>query len=324
MLVVSGVVPDLDHLSYFAGAGTFLGINHAALHSIVGAAASAAAIGAVFCALDGKFPVKPPVPIDPDGIVIQEATAPLAFRAAALVCAVGILGHILLDLASGVGVELFWPFYTRWFGWPLAPEFDLGIALLFGAALILPLLFKLVNEEVGEHRKGSGRISATIALVLVAAYLGGRGEFRSRAIDLLLAREYRGEIPLAGGAFPASSNPLVWRGLAVTDNTIEEVEVSTGPGADFDVDRSMTHYKPGDSPALDAAENTAAARRFLRYAKFPLAAVARREAGYRVQIRDLRFAPSDAGANNIVVRVDLDSEARVTSQELRFASDENP
>lgn len=324
MLVVSGVFPDLDYLSYFGGATAFLGINHAALHSLAGAAAASSAIAAAFCALDQKFPVKPSTPIDPDGIVIQEPWAPMAFRAAALVCAVGILGHILLDLASGVGVELLWPFYTHWFGWSLAPEFDLWIVLLLGAALILPLLFKLVNEEVGDHRKGSGRRSAAIALVLVAVYLGGRGEFHSRAIDLLLAREYRGQIPLAGGAFPASSNPLLWRGLAVTDNTIEEVEVNTGPGADFDADRSMTHYKPGDSPALDAAENTAVARRFLRYAKFPLAAVARREAGYRVEIRDLRFAPGDAGAHNIVVRVDLDSDARVTAQELRFASEENP
>jgi inner membrane protein len=264
------------------------------------------------------------VPIDPDGIVIQEPWVPLAFRTAALVCAIGVLAHVLLDLASGVGVQLLWPFYTRWFGWPLAPEFDPWIVLLLGVALILPLLFKLVNEEVGERRKGSGRISAAIALVLVAVYLCARGELHSRAIDLLLAREYRGEISLAAGAFPAASNPFVWRGLAVTDNTIEEVEVNAGPGADFDADRGVTHFKPGDSPALDAAENTATARRFLRYAKFPLASVARREAGYRVEIRDLRFASGDARAENIVARVDLDSDARVTAQALRFASDENP
>jgi len=324
MLVVAGVVPDLDYASYVGGASAFLRLHHAALHSVAGGAVAACAVAGAFCALDRKFPVKPPAPIDPDGIVIQDPWVPLAFWTAAMVCAIGVLGHVLLDLAGGVGVQLLWPFYTRWFGWPLSAEFDLWIVLLLGVALILPLLFKLVNEEVGERRKGSGRISAAIALVLVAVYLGAREELHSRAIDLLLAREYHREIPLAAGALPASSNPLVWRGLAVTDNTIEEVEVNARPGADFDVDRGVTHYKPGDSAALDVAEHTDAARRFLRYAKFPLAMVARREDGYRVEIRDLRFASGDRGADNIVVRVDLDSGERVAEQGLRFATDENP
>jgi len=177
---------------------------------------------------------------------------------------------------------------------------------------------------VGERKKGSGRRGAAITLVLLIAYLGARATFRTQAIDMLLSREYRGEIPLAAGAFPASSNPLAWRGVAVTDNTIEEAAVNTGPGAGFDADRTLTYYKPGDSAELDAAENTDVARRFLRYAKFPLATVARREDGYRVEIRDLRFASGDEGADNIVVRVDLDSGARVTEQNLRFVSAANP
>jgi hypothetical protein len=325
MLVVSGVTSDLDYLSYFGGAGAFLRLHNAALHSVAGGAAAACVVAAAFCTLDRKFPVKPVTPIDPDGIVVQKPWTPLAFRAAALVCVVGVVAHVLLDLTSGMGVQLLWPLYTRWFGWPLAAELDLWILLLLGLGLLLPLLFRMVNEEVGEHHKGgSGRVAAAIALLLLAAYLGARAEFRGRVIDLLLAREYRGEIPVAAGAFPASANPLAWRGLAVTDNTIEELEVNAGPSADFDAERSATHYKPGDSPALEAAENTAAARRFLRYAKFPLATVTRREAGYRVEMRDLRFADGDIGAENIVVRVDLNSDALVTEQWLRFVSDENP
>jgi hypothetical protein len=52
--------------------------------------------------------------------------------------------------------------------------------------------------------------------------------------------------------------------------------------------------------------------------------VARREAGYRVEIRDMRFPSGDTGADNIVVRVDLDSGTQVSEQGLRFASEANP
>ena len=315
MLIVSGVVSDVDYASYFGGASAFLRLHRAALHSVAGGAVAACVLAGVFCALDKKIPAK---------IDARKRFAPLAFRTAAVVCAVGILGHVLLDLVSGVGVQLLWPFYTRWFGWPLAAELDLWILVLLCVGMLLPLLFKLVNEEVGDRNKGSGRRGAAITLVLLAGYFAARANFRSQAIDALLSREYRGEIPLAAGAFPAASNPLEWRGLAVTDNTIEETEVTAGSAADFDIERTLTHYKPGDSPALDAAENTAAARRFLRYAKFPLASVARREAGYRVEIRDMRFPSGDTGADNIVVRVDLDSGAQVTEQGLRFASEANP
>jgi len=315
MLVASGVFPDLDYVSYVGGASAFLRLHRAAFHSLAGGAVLACVIAGAFCALDKKLPVK---------VDARRRFAALTFRAAAAVCAIGILGHILLDMASGVGVQLLWPFYTRWFGLPLTADLDLWMMGLLAVGLLLPLLFKLVNEEVGERKTGSGRRSAAITLALLVAYLGARASFRAQAINLLLSREYRGEIPLAAGAFPASASPFAWRGVVVTDNTIEEVEGTAGAGAEFDTERTLTHYKPADSEALDAAESTAPARRFLRYAKFPLASVGPREAGYRVEIRDLRFASGDTGADNIVVRIDLDSGARVTGQRLLFASSLNP
>jgi membrane-bound metal-dependent hydrolase YbcI (DUF457 family) len=315
MLLASGLAPEFDFLSYFGGAGAYLRWHHAAMHSLVGGAVTACAVAGTFCVVDRKLPSKTDA---------NRRGAALTFGTAALVCALGVFGHVLLDLVSGVGVQLLWPFSGRWFGWPLSANLDLGTLVLLCAGLLLPLLFKLVNEEVGAQKKRSGRAGAAITLALLTAYFGARAELRSRAIDMLLAREYRGEIPLQAGAFPESSTPLVWRGLAATDNTIEQAEVGSGLGVEFDTARTLTHFKPGESPALDAAERTEAARRFLVYAKFPLASVEHREAGYRVEIRDLRFPGGDTSADNMIVRVDLNSDARVTAGELRFASDANP
>src|SRR5208283_40525 len=105
-------------------------------------------------------------------------------------------------------------------------------------------------------------------------------------VDLLLSSEYHGREPLAAGAFPSLTNPLDWRGVVSTDNTMEEVAVPLGPRADFNPDRSLTHYKPEESPALDVAQKTPAVQRFLKYAEFPLASLVRREDGYRFELRD--------------------------------------
>ncbi|HXQ26357.1 MAG TPA: metal-dependent hydrolase [Candidatus Acidoferrales bacterium] len=317
MLIVSGIAPDLDYASYLGGAHAFMRLHRTALHSVAGSALMACAIAGAFCALDKKLP--------PEKSPRARALAPLAFGPALAVCAVGAASHILLDLVSGAGVQLLWPFWTHWSAANLANDFDLWILLLLVAGLLLPLLFRLVSEEVGERKKGpGGSRAAIVTLFLVVTYLGARGYLHSQAIDLLLSREYHGRVPLTAGAFPVSSAPFEWRGLVVTDDTIEEVEVPLGSGDEFSPDRSLTHYKPEDSPALDIGEKTAAARRFLAYAQFPLASVQRLEAGYRVEVRDLRFASGDTGPANIFVRVDLDSALQVRHEDYLFASSPNP
>jgi inner membrane protein len=312
MIVVCGVAPDLDYASYFCSAATFLRFHRTVLHSIAGAALMACAIAGAFCWLDRKRPR--------DG-----SLAPLGFAAAFAACCAGAALHVALDLSCSGGVQLFWPFRAGWFSWDIAPWFDPWILAILIAGLLLPHLFRLINEEIGEQKKGPvGRGAAIATLVLLAAYLGARANLHGRAMGLLLSREYHGREPLSAGAFPTALSPWDWRGVISTDNTIEEVDVSLAPGADFDPDESLTHYKPEDSPALEAGQQTAAARRFLGYARFPLASVSRIEDGYRFELRDLRFPASDTSAENMIVRVDFDSSLRAVRQEIRFASSANP
>ncbi len=213
MMVVSGLAPDLDYASYFGGAGAFMRFHRTALHSLTGSAVMACAIAGAFCALDRRMPPKKQQ---------TKTVAPLAFGAAFAVCAIGAAGHILLDVASGVGVQLLWPFRSHWSGWNLITDLDLWTLLLLIVGLLLPLLFTLVNEEVGERKKGpGGSRAAIVTLVLLAAYFGARANLHSRAIDLILSREYHGRIALSAAAFPESSAPFSWRGIAETDNTME-------------------------------------------------------------------------------------------------------
>jgi membrane-bound metal-dependent hydrolase YbcI (DUF457 family) len=317
MLIVSGLAPDLDYASYFGGAGAFMRVHRTVLHSVLGAALTACAIAAVFCVLDRKIPRKP--------TARKTAIVPLGFGIAFVVCAIGVAGHILLDLASGVGVQLLWPFRVHWSAWDIAANLDPWILVLLIAGLLLPLLFKLVNEEVTSGaKKPSGIVSATVTLLLVAGYLGARAHLHGEALELLLSREYHGRVALSAGAFPKPFTPFNWRGVVVTDNTFEEVDVPVGSGDEFDSNGSVTRYKPEESPALEAGEKSAAAATFLEYARLPIASVRRNEDDYRVEITDARFPSDDDGPSNIFVRIDLDSHLQIRSESFLFASSPNP
>jgi membrane-bound metal-dependent hydrolase YbcI (DUF457 family) len=316
MVVVSGVAADLDTASYLGGPGAFLRFHRVVLHSLAGSAVMCCAIAWAFFVAAKRIPPK---------AGSSGALPALRFVPALAACAIGAVGHLLLDLASGIGVQLLWPFHSRWDAWDLVANLDPWILILLVAGLLLPQLFRLVSEEIGERKKkAKGFTGAIVTLVLLFAYVGARASFHSRAMDLLLSREYHGREPLAAGAFPLSSEPFDWHGVAMTDNTIETVEVPLGPGKEFDPDRSMTHYKPEDSPALEVAQKTEIAERFLGYARFPLATVIRVEDGYRVEVHDLRFASSDMSWDNIFARVDMDSSLRITRQEFDYASSPNP
>ena len=312
MLIVSGVAADLDYASYLAGPSAFLKLHRALFHSAIGSVALIGGIAAAFCVLDRKRPAKNPV-------------ARLTFAAAAAVCAMGVVVHLALDLCNGESVQLLWPFKIVSAAWNLTQSLDPWILFLLLAGLLLPHLFRLVSDEIGERKKGAvGGKGAAIALILLLAYMGARAYLHSRAVDLLISREFHRREPLSAGAFPSATAPFSWRGVVTTDNTIEEVDFSVAPGVEFDPDRSLTHYKPEESAALDAAQATASAKKFLAYARFPLANVTHLEDGFRFELRDMQFASSDTSPADIFVRVDLDSSLRVREEAFRFASSPNP
>jgi inner membrane protein len=310
MLVVPGVAADLDFLSYFGGPSAYLRFHRGVLHSVLGSVVLVCVLALVFWAVARRAAAKNSALNLPR----------LNFASAVVVCGVGVLVHLLFDLASGIGVRLLWPFREKWTEWDLVSALDPWILVVLVLALALPEVLRLVSEEIGERARGPrGRVAAIVTLLLLLIYFGARAGLHSRAVDELNAREYHGAPPLAVGAFPSSISPLDWRGVVSTDNDIEVIEISLAPGAGFDPERAVRHYKPEESAALIAAENTSAAKTFVSYARFPLASLEREDEGYQVTLRDMRFADDDRSADNVVVRVELDADLRVKSEEFRYA-----
>ena len=307
-VLVAGVAPDLDSVSYWAGAEAYLRFHRGALHGIFGALVTALAVAGGAFAASKKFPEKSP-------------TTKLNFKAALGAAVLGIALHELLDFFSGPGVVFLWPWRMRWSGVELVRGLDPWLLALLVIGIFLPELFRLVTEEIRQKREARrGSVGAIVTLVLVAGFFGLRADMRSQALGILLSSEYHHRPPVAAGVFPTTGDPFVWRGVVSTDSTIEETPVSALDPQDFDADRAVAHFKPPDSPALDVSRHAKSASLFLAYARFPLARVEESSSGTHVIFRDMRFSVADATADNLIAVVELDTEQAIRAQGIEYAS----
>jgi len=306
MLVVSGLIADVDWVTRMGGASAFLQWHRTATHSLLGTAALAAGVAASFWFIGRKFGRKNP------NLAVQLITA-------IFICAIGAAAHLLLDLLNGSGVKLLWPFSAKWYAWDAAESVDAWIIFFLLAGLLLPELFRIIHEEIGARPKRQGRQRGAIAgLILVTLFIAGRVYAHQRALALLDAREYRAQAPLVVAAFPNPSNPLAWHGVVETDNALLNVEVPLGPGRNFDPDLAEVHFKPQPSLALNNAVASSTAIEFLNWARFPLANVEPNGAGFEVRIRDMRYASELPGQQGIVAVIELNPQNQVISERLEF------
>jgi inner membrane protein len=302
MLLVSGLIADVDWVTRLAGADTFLRGHRTVTHSVIGSVAIIAVVAATSWFAGRKYP----------------KFAAGIFPAIAI-SAIGAGAHLLLDMLNGYGVKLLWPFSPKWYAWDLADSVDSWILFFLLAGLLLPELFRLVLEEIGSKPKRHGRQrGAIVGLVFVALVIAGRAFAHERAIALLDSREYRGQTPLEVAAFPRPSNPLLWTGVVETDNAIFNLEVPLGPGREFDAESADVHFKPEPSVTLKNAVSSSAAIEFLNFARFPLASVQPQGDGFQVRLRDMRFQSELAGQRGIIAVIELNAQSIVIGEHIEF------
>jgi membrane-bound metal-dependent hydrolase YbcI (DUF457 family) len=308
MLLVAGVAPDLDWLSYLFGPAAYLHLHQTLLHSLVGAAVLICVVAVGFVALDRRHIRR----------FHTRDVAPLGFAAALGVCLLGVALHLVLDAVSSIGFQPLWPFRLRWIALNWTPRFEIWIVLILAAALLIPELINMVSEEIGEqHDAPRGIAAGAIGLAVLFLYIGVRAVLHDRAITLLDSREYQGLTPLAIGAFPTAS-PFTWRGIVSTEFAMDEVDVPFMPGEAFDSEHAVPHNKPDESTALDLASSASEARAFLAFARFPLASVATTDIGAHVRFRDLRFEYNDKSPDNLAVEIVVTSNGQIIDQTVYY------
>jgi len=227
--------------------------------------------------------------------------------------------HVLLDLCSTTGIELYWPFRATRVSWNLLSRFDAILLAVLIVCALLPALFGLVTEEIsGRKDPRPPRAWPVTAVVLVLLYLGGRAILHERAEMLLSDADYFGKSPLHWAAFASGSSPFTWQGVVETDSFLAEIEVPVGFGRPFEPDTAVPQFKPEPSPLVDAAAASALARAYTSLARFPLLTLEPTSDGARADIRELGESPlrERRGAWHAVI--DLDSQSKVIRQELRY------
>lgn len=297
--VLAGTVADLDSLSASSGPSSYLSWHRSYTHSVVGALLIAIIFSlALLLAQRAK--------VAKDSLI-----AVFAITAGAS------LLHLAMDLSQNEGVAALWPFRAQRYSPDWVAHLDLWILLLLVAGVLLPLLLELVTEEIGAKSKTPrGRIGALLAILAVIFYIVARAVLHGNAVALLESRTYRGELPRRAAAFAESDSPLHWHGIVETERALHEFDLNLALGSTFDSDRGVTSYKPEPSPALNAAQNTAAAQRFLRVARFPKASVEQTNTGFRVDIRDLAESGIPSSGRGVVAVVELDPNAKVMSEQI--------
>jgi hypothetical protein len=149
-------------------------------------------------------------------------------------------------------------------------------------------------------------------------YIVLRFVLHGNAVAALESRTYRGESPRKVAAFPESGSPFRWHGIVETESALHEVEIEVGPTASLDPDSAVTSYKPELSPALDAARDTAAARRLLQVARFPKATVEKTPEGFHIILRAFPYTRDASSGWRVEALIKTDASAKILSQELAW------
>jgi membrane-bound metal-dependent hydrolase YbcI (DUF457 family) len=301
-MLIAGTIADVDVLSKFAGPSAFLTLYRTCFHSLL-----AAALFSLLVTLPILLRKRAPTENQPSLLPISLA----AFSAALL--------HLLLDLCQSTGVELFWPFSPRRFALDWLPHLDLWILGILLAGILLPMLSRLITEEIGAKSKGpQGKLGASLSLATMILYIVLRSILHGNAIAALESRTYRGESARKSAAFAESGSPFRWHGIVETESALHDVEIEVGPGALFDADAAITSYKPESSPALDAARDTAVARRFLQVARFPKATVEKTPAGFHITLRAFPYNRDASSSLRVHAVIETDPAGKILSQELAW------
>jgi membrane-bound metal-dependent hydrolase YbcI (DUF457 family) len=299
--ILAGSAANLDYISAGVSPSAFLSWHRTATHSVLGTLV----ITVVF--------------VLGVALATRRRPKPDSFRTILLALLAACTLHVAMDTTQNESVQLLWPFRAQRYSADWVAHFDLWILLILLAGALLPQLLALVTEEIGAKSKAPrGRIGATIALLLVFGYVGGRSVLHGNAVAMMEARTYRGELPRRVAAFAESDSPFHWRGLVETERAFYDLDLSVAPGSSFNPDSGVVSYKPQSSAPLDAARTTDSVRRFLEAAKFPKASVEKTNTGYRVQVRDLAEQREAHSGAHVVAIVETDGNAKVLSDELAW------
>jgi len=271
-LVIANNLPDLD-VAVFATNTLAMSFRRGWSHGVLAQAALPIALTGAMLAYDRL-------------VVQQRANAPppAIARQLLLLSYLGVVLHVLMDLMNSYGVRLLMPFSGRWFYGDALFIVDPWLYLALGLGWWLSW-----RRDV----KGSARASrpARIGVALAAAYVGmmlvsnviARGAVRDGLVRAGRPADTRFMVT------PVAVNPFSREVVVDVGDRYEKGNLWFEP---------LPHFRPAgfgmakgmDDPGAQPALQSARARAFLRWSRFPFVQVDRSTSPPTIWINDYRYA----------------------------------
>lgn len=195
-----------------------------------------------------------------------------------LTFAAAALSHVLLDGVTSWGTVLFHPLSPHRFYLDLLFMFDLSLTAILGFTAVAVWRMPTRRRRV-----------AVIGLFAALGYLGVCAAM-NKYVEQRVAAVQTGPVEV----LPQPWTPLSWA-VFVPDAG----GTWAGTATVFGPEPQLSFYPwPTDNPAVATARSTAAARQFLRFARFPAVTSELGDEGRRLHFRDLRFEFSGMERSN--------------------------
>jgi inner membrane protein len=275
--VLAAEAPDIDVLWSFDGPIESFKHHRGITHTLVGAPLMAAAVVGLVALVHlyaerrrlrsiARLALPPGAPIPAQLQPKKIHWGWLYF--AALIAS---LSHILLDWTNNYGVRPFFPFNPRWYAGSFVFIADPILWALLLAAVIIPWILSLADNEIGARRtpfRGrSWAIFALCGMVLVWA-LRLSQQFQARALleNVQITTQPATRIALE----PYPFSPFHWHAILETPSAFQTAEVDTRSGQIDSDPATNAFFKPPDTPAVEAAKQTELGRVYLDWSSWPV------------------------------------------------------
>ncbi|HEY9136708.1 MAG TPA: metal-dependent hydrolase [Terriglobus sp.] len=259
--VIAAEIPDADYVYRLGGPLVYFQHHRGWTHAFWSLPLQAALVTAAFFLLY-QFQHRRPWRRRTDA----PTNWPLVFGA----CLLALVSHILLDWTNNYGVRPFAPWNPRWYEGDLVFIVEPLLLLFLGGALVLPLLFSLINREIGFRRtRYAGGGLALIALFLTAGLWAYRFLQHGNAEQQVRQQDDTGGTIRRMVLNPYPINPFHWYVVTETATTVKTGSFDNRIRS-YDTDTTRTLSKPPVTPAVQAAKQSWLGRVYLDWSRCPM------------------------------------------------------
>ena len=215
----------------------------------------------------------------------EESRPPVRFKPLLLLCYIGAVSHVLLDLLNTYGIRLLMPFSERWFYGDVLFVVDPWVWLSLGLGVWLSRR----NSGGGKRDWRRPAIGALLGATVYAGamYVGGRAAENFAAREHVAAGYGMPERVLAS---PVLANPFRREILVQTAEGYRFGDLTWTPWPRLHLESVVIPTNMNDPAMARAAAQSKRFADFLYWSRYPFAEVERSAGGTRVTINDGRYS----------------------------------